>query len=328
MTRRRKVLIAFGVCALAAPVTTFAQLQRVYRIGYLANDPDRSSPTFQAFVGAMRELGWIEGKNIDIRFQTSRGRDELFPNLAAVAAREDVDVIVTTGSASTRAAKAATNSIPIVFGSAANPVEQKFVASLARPGGNVTGLALLVQELGLKRLQFMKEMLPRASRFARLYQASSLVPIQPAIIGEAEAVARTLGITIQHIPVTHFEDIEVKIAEVARSRIDAIDVTAAALFVVNRDWIAKLALKYRLPLMGPDGRFADAGALISYGENFASRYQRAAFMVDKILRGTKPAEIPVEQPVIFEFVVNLKTAKALGMVVPDLILLQAGRVIQ
>ena len=192
----------------------------------------------------------------------------------------------------------------------------------------MTGLALLVQELGPKRLQLLKEMLPRATRFARLYQASSLAPIQPAIISEDDAAARALGVTVRHIPVTHFEDIEVAFAAVARSRLDAIQVTAASLFVVNRDWVAKLALEHRLPMMGPDGRFAEAGALVSYGENFASRYRRAAFLVDKILRGAKPADIPVEQPMIFELVVNLKTAKDLGVPFPKSFLLQADRVIR
>jgi ABC-type uncharacterized transport system substrate-binding protein len=327
MNRRRQLLIALGAGALAAPFADFAQ-QKIYRIGYLANDPDRASPTFQAFIGAMRELGWVEGKNIEIQYRTSGGRDELFPKLAADTVRENVDLIVTTGSPSTRAAKAATDSIPIVFGSAANPVEQNFVASLARPGGNVTGLALLVQELGPKRLQLMREMLPRATRFARLYQASSLAPIQPAIIKEDDAAARTLGVTVQQIPVTYLENLEAAFAEAARSRLDAVQVTAAALFVVNRDRVAKLALDHKLPLMGPDGRFAEAGALVSYGENFAARYRRAAFLVDKILRGAKPSDIPVEQPAIFELVVNLKTAKDLGVAFPKSFLLQADRVIK
>jgi len=324
---RRKLLIALGAGALAAPLVSFAQQQKIYRIGYLANDPDRASPTFQAFAGALRELGWIEGKNIEILYRTSVGRDEQFPKLAAEIVRDDVDVIVTTGSGSTRAAKAATDRIPIVFGSAANPVEQKFVASLARPGGNVTGLALLVQELGPKRLQLLKEILPRATRFAHLHQASSIT-MQPAITGGDDSAARALGVTLQFIPVTGVDDIEAAFAAAARGRADAITVKADAVFVVNRDRIAALARKHRLPMMCADGRFTEAGALVSYGENFASRYRRAAALVDKILRGVKPADIPVEQPVIFELVVNLKTAKTLGMTIPESILLQADRVIK
>ena len=216
----------------------------------------------------------------------------------------------------------------LLFGSAANPVEQKFVASLARPGGNVTGLALLVQELGPKRLQLMKEMLPRATRFARLYGANGLKAIQPAIMTEYDSAARALGITVRHIAVAHFDGIQPAFVAAVRHRVDAIQVTADALFVVNRRLIAKLALEHRLPMMGPDGRFADAGALVSYGENFASRYRRAAFLVDKILRGAKPADIPVEQPLHLELVVNLKTAKDLDVPFPKSFLLQANRVIR
>jgi putative ABC transport system substrate-binding protein len=330
MIRRRIFLITLGVFALAPPLGSFAQQQKVYRIGYLANDPDprRPSVTFKAFVDALQEVGWTEGKNIEIRIRSSHGRDEDFPALAAELVREQVDIIVTTGSGSTRAAKAATNSIPIVFGSAANPVEQKFVASLARPGGNVTGLAILVQELGPKRLQLLKEILPQASRFARLYAANNIVVMQPAIIRENEMSARTLGVTLQQIAVKGADDIEPVFAAAARSQIEAVAVEADALLVINRARIAGLALKYRLPLMGPDGRFAEAGALASYGENFAARYRRAGFLVDKILRGAKPADLPVEQPTVFEMAVNLKTAKALGITVPEAVFLQADRVIR
>ena len=322
MIRRRRLLFALGAGMLAAPFADFAQQQRIYRVGYLANDPDRASPTFQAFLEAMRQLGWIEGKNIDIRYLTSNGRDERFAELAAAVVRDKVDVIVTTGSGSTRAAKAATRSIPIVFGSAANPVEQKFVASLARPGGNVTGLSLLVQELGPKRLQLLKQMLPNAARIGFLHHATA----QPATADDASA--RSLGVTLLHIPTASADDIDAAFAKAARSGVDAVAVKADAMFVVNRERIAALALKHRLPMMCADGRFVEAGALASYGENFASRYQRAAYYVDKILRGAKPADLPVEQPMVFELVVNLKTAAALGMVIPQPILLQADRLIR
>jgi putative tryptophan/tyrosine transport system substrate-binding protein len=328
MISRRAMLMALGAGALTAPLPTFGQQARVYRIGYLANDPDRASPTFQAFAAALRELGWSEGTNIEILYLTSAGRDELFTEFAAESVRENVDVIVTTGSASTRAAMIATATIPIVFGSAANPVEQKFVASLARPGGNVTGLALLVQELAQKRLQLLKQILPRATRFGRLYQASNIVVMQPAIAKEYDAAAQKLGVAVQHIPVTDLQDIETAFAAAARNDIVAMTLLADALFVVNRGWLAKRALAYRLPMLCPDARFVEAGALASYGENFASRYRRAAFLVDKILRGAKPADIPVEQPEIFELAINLTTAKALGVQLPDPVLLQAERVIR
>jgi putative ABC transport system substrate-binding protein len=326
MISRRRLVAALGAGALSVPLSTLGQHAKVYRIGYLANDPDRASPTFQAFAGALLELGWSEGKNIEILYLTSAGRDELFPSFAAKSVNENVDVIVTTGSASTRAAMAATATIPIVFGSAANPVEQKFVASLARPGGNVTGLALFVQELASKRLQLLKQILPRATRFARLYQASNIVAIQPAITREYDSAAQKLGVTVQHIPVTGLEDIETAFVTAARDQFDAVTLLADALLVVHRGFIAKRALAHRLPMMCPDGRFVEAGGLVSYGENFASRYRRAAFLVDKILRGTKPADIPVEQPQVFELVVNVTTAKTLGVEIPEPILLQAQSV--
>jgi len=322
MIPRRRLLIALGAGMLAAPLANLAQQPRIYRIGYLANDPDRESPTFQAFINALRQLGWIEGKNVDIRYLTSNGRDERFAELAAAVVRDKVDLIVTTGSGSTRAAKTATGSIPIVFGSAANPVEQKFVASLARPGGNVTGLALLVQELGPKRLQLLKQMLPNAARIGFLHK-------EGAGPGTADdATARSLGVTLLRIPTATVDDIDAAFAEAARGGADAIAVKADAMFVVNRKRIAALALRYRLPTMCADGRFVEAGALASYGENFASRYQRAAYYVDKILRGAKPADLPVEQPMVFELVINLKTATALGMAIPPPILLQADRLIK
>jgi putative tryptophan/tyrosine transport system substrate-binding protein len=328
MTTRRQIIQAAVAGAVYAPLRAFAQQQKVYRIAYLANDPTRTSPTFNALVATLRELGWVDGKNIEIKYLASGGRDERFAQLAAEAVRENVDVIVTTGSGSTRAAKAATDRIPIVFASGANPVEQKFVASLAKPGGNVTGLALMVQELGPKRLQLMKEMLPRATRFARLYQSTTPAALQSAIIEEDNAAAQALGLSLQHIGVATREEIESAFAAAARDRIDAINVKADALLVVNRTTIAQLALEHRLPIMCADGRFVEAGALMSYGENFVARYRRAAFIVDKVLRGTKPSEIPVEQSMNFEFVVNLRTAKTLGLTIPGPVMVQVSRVIK
>lgn len=326
MLSRRAFLALIGAGALI-PGPLLAQQKRVRRIGYLANDPNRDSPTFQAFIGGLRELGWAEGKNLEIHYLTSGGRDELFPSLATAALRLDSDVIVTTGSPSTAAARKATDKIPIVFGSAGNPVEQKFVSSLARPGGNITGLALLVQELGPKQLEYIKVALPHATNVARLFDPGSLASRQPAIMAEEDAAAEKLGMSLQHIPIKNLEQIDGAFEWAARHRMHAVRVTAASVFVVNRALVAKLALHHRVPLMGPDARFAEAGALLSYGENFSARYRRAAFMVDKILRGTKPAEIPVEQPEEFELAVNVATAKALGVAMPHF-LLQVARVVK
>jgi putative ABC transport system substrate-binding protein len=316
------------VGVLATPIACHAQGRKINRVAYLSIDPDRGNPLFQAFIGAMRELGWVEGSNIEYRFHASGGRDELFAGIAAEVVGANVDVIVTVNSGSTKAAMGATNQIPIVFGSAANPVEQNLVASLARPGGNVTGLALLVQELEPKRLQLLKELLPRATRFARLYQANSISAIQPAIISADDAAARALGVALEHVPVTAIDGIASAFAALARSGVNAVQVTAAPLFVVNRDWLARLALEHRLPMMCPDARFVEAGALASYGEDQIARFRTLAIMVNKVLRGTPPAGLPVEQPTTFEMAVNLRTAKALGLSVPDSVLMQAGRVLR
>jgi putative ABC transport system substrate-binding protein len=323
---RRALLIVLGTLAL--PLRAYAQQQKVFRIGYLANqhDPRATSTSFQAFLAGLRELGWIEGKNIEIRIRTSGGRDEMFPFLAAEFVRENVDLIVTTGAGSTRAAKAATETIPIIFASSADPVRNNFVASLARPGGNVTGLAFLVQELAPKRLQLLKEALPHASRVARLYSAAN-PKLPPTVMREPDEAAGALGMTLQHIALPGPEYIENVFAEAARGGAEAVIVEPDAVFIVNRVALAAAALKHRLPMMAPDARYADAGALIAYGEDFAARYRRAAFLVHRVLEGVKPADIPVEQPTFFELVVNLKTARALGVTVPAGILQQASRVI-
>ncbi|MEO7726783.1 MAG: ABC transporter substrate-binding protein [Burkholderiales bacterium] len=314
---------------LATPFHSFGQGLKVYRIGYLANQlsPRTSSNSFKAFVGALQELGWTEGKNIEIRVRSSGGRDELFADYAAEFVRENVDVIVTTGSASTQAAKAVTSSIPIVFGSIANPVEQKVIASLARPGGNVTGMAIMAQELGPKRLQLLKEIQPGASRAVRLYSASGMIKLEPILIDAYNTAGHALGVTLDHIPVTEFWEFEAALVAAKRNRIDAIIVEADAIFVVNRFRVAALALKYRLPMMCGDVRFVEAGALVAYSENFPSRYRRAAFFVDKILRGAKPADLPVELATGFELAVNLTTARTLEITIPESVRLMVNRTI-
>ncbi len=332
VTRRGAILtLATGALSFAGARVVVAQQQKkLYRVGYLANDKDprNLSRTFNGFVDELRKLGWTEGRNIDIRVRTSAGNDELFPQLVAETLQDNIDVIVTGGSAATRAAKLATDKIPIVFGSAANPVEQGFIQSLARPGGNVTGLALMVQEIGPKRLELLKAMLPRAKQFARLYDATSLAAIQPAIIKQDEAAARSLGVTLRQMPVANVEGIDKMFAAAARSGIDALILTAAGVFVGNRDYVAKLTLQHRIATMCPDSRFPEAGALVSYGEDFVSRYRRAAVLVDKILKGTKPADIPVEQPAVFELALNLKTATALGISIPKSFLVRVDRPIK
>lgn len=327
MISRRQFVLAATAAGAGAPFKALPQGQKRYRVAYLSIDPNRGNPLFSAFVRKMGDLGWIEGRNIEYRFYASGGRDELFTGIAAEVVRANVDLIVTVNSGSTKAAKEATDRIPIVFGSVANPVDQKLVSSLARPGGNVTGLALLVKELGPKRLEILKEMIPRATRFARLYQASSIAGMQSQMIEIDDAAARSLGATLDHVPVESVEGIGPAFSALAKKGTDAVHVTAAALFVVNREAIATLALEHRLPLICPDARFVEAGALSSYGENQVDRFRALAVHVDKVLRGAKPADLPVEQSTAFELTLNLRTAKLMKLPIPRSILLQATRVI-
>jgi|SoiMethySBSTD1v2_1073268.scaffolds.fasta_scaffold313679_2 putative ABC transport system substrate-binding protein len=318
-----------GLAALPASRYGLAQPQKVHRVGYVVSDSDPrgSTTTFVPFAAALRERGWVEGKNLDLRVRSSRGNDALFPQLIADLLREQVSLIVTAGSPATRAAKAATDSVPIVFTSAANPVEQKLVASFGRPGGNVTGLALQSDEVGPKRVQLLKEMLPQARRFVRLYQGST-TSNQAASVAAYDAAARSLGVALDHVAVADMDGLDGALGTAARERADAVMLTAAGLFVGNRKAVAQLALQHRLPAMCPDARFTEAGALVSYGENMSARYRRAAVLVDKILRGMKPADIPVEQTAIFELVINLQTARHLGKSIPEPFLLQADRLLR
>jgi putative ABC transport system substrate-binding protein len=283
----------------------------------------------------LQELGWVDGRNVQILY-VSESHQRRFSQIAQEFAQAGVDVMVATGSSATRAAIGATRTIPIVFGSAANPVENKFVASLGRPGGNVTGLALLVQELGPKRLQLLKETLPKATRFARLYEEGfTSKEGEAAIVREDDAAARKLGVSVEHIAISGrgadnevADRLERAFSDVKRAGVQALYVKADALFVVRRKTIADLALRERLPMMCADARFCDAGALLSYGENFPERYRQAASVVHRILQGARPADIPVDQPMTLELVVNLQTARRLGITVPQSVLEQTDRRIE
>jgi putative tryptophan/tyrosine transport system substrate-binding protein len=326
--RRRSILALVGL-ALAAPFVALAQQQKIYRIGYLAADPNvkTASQTFRAFVDGLQKLGWVEGKNIELRIKTSSGRTERYPELAAELVRENVDVIVATGSASIRAAKAATDRIPIVFGSAANPVEQKFVVSLAKPGGNVTGLATLREQVASKRLQLLKEIVPNVSRVARLYSPTNMA-LQDVITQEYKAAATALGLDLNSVPVTHVEHIDAAFTTAIRNGANAVIVEPEPIFTVDRRAVAALALKHRMPLMSGDLRLAEAGALAAYSPDFVAQYARAAVYVDRILRGASPADLPVEMPTAFTFALNMKTAAALSLVLPESVVIQADRLIK
>ncbi len=314
---------------LVLPVVPARGQQRKV-IGYLANNPDpKAIPTYRAFIQGLNQLGWIEGKNFEIRIRSSENDDSRFPALASELARQNVDVIVTTGAGSTRAAQAATKTIPVVFGSTANPVELGFVKSLAHPAGNVTGMAFFSLELGPKRLQLLKEIVPQAKRFARFYSAGNQ-HMSPEVAQEPAAAARALNVVLEHVALRSSADFEPAFKSAVQKQVDAVAIEADAVFVnpADRAHLARLALQHRLPMIGPDRRYATSGALITYGENFEAMYQRAAYFVHRILNGAKPSELPVEQPTVVETAVNLKTAQALGITIPETILVTAEHIVK
>jgi putative ABC transport system substrate-binding protein len=315
---------------LAAPLAAEAQpAGKVYRIGYISNSP-RNTPEIsrlhEAFRQGLRERGWVEGRNAVIEWRFAEGRMERFPDLAADLVRLKVDLIVTLGGPAARAAKQATKTIPIVAVAVSDPVGQGLVASLARPGGNVTGLATLFPELAVKRLGLLKEVLPGVSRVAVLWNAAN--PGNMLILRGVQAAARTLGVTLQSREVRGPDDFEAAFAKMSREHPDALMILDDPLLFQYRASIVDFAAKKRLPTMHPFRESVEAGGLIAYSVNLAELNRRAAEYVDKILKGADPAELPIEQPTEFELLINLKTAKALGLTIPPSLLQRADQVIE
>ena len=327
---RRAFIVAVTGALLAAPLAAKAQpAGKVYRIGYISNSPPNtpeSSRLHEAFRQGLRERGWVEGRNAVIEWRFAEGRMERFPDLAADLVRLKVDLIVTLGGPAARAAKQATTTIPIVAVAVSDPVGQGFVASLARPGGNVTGLATLFPELAVKRLGLLTEILPGVSRVAVLWNAAN--PGNVIILRGVQAAARTLGVTLQSREVRGPDDFEAAFAKMSRERPDALMILDDPLLFQYRASIVDFAAKKRLPTMHPFRESVEAGGLIAYSVNLAELNRRAAEYVDKILKGADPAELPIEQPTEFELVINLKTAKALGLTIPQSLLQRADQVIE
>ncbi len=321
------VALALGI--LVAPLTASAQpAGPVYRIGLLDYSvPDSARLNWwKAFQERMRELGYVEGKTIGIEWRYAEGKADRLPGLASELVRLKVDVIVTSGPAATRAAKEATVTIPIVTAQDPDPVKNGLVASLARPGGNITGLSTLAPEISGKKLELMKEIVPRLSRVAVL--GSSTTPGNAQALRETELAARALGVQLQYIDVLSPKDIETAFRAASKGQADGVLMLQSPVFVNERTQLANLAVKSRLPAIYDRREFVDDGGFICYGTNFADLSRRAATYVDKILRGAKPGDLPVEQPSKFELVINLKTAKALGLTIPQSILIRADEVIQ
>ncbi|MGH7322270.1 MAG: ABC transporter substrate-binding protein, partial [Candidatus Rokuibacteriota bacterium] len=307
MTARRGFIVALAIGVLVAPFTAHAQASKIPRIGLLRTaSRDAPDPAAEGLRQGLRELGHVEGQSISIEYRWAEGRPERIPALAAELVRLNVDVIVTGGENAILAAKQATSTIPIVMGASNDPVSAGLVASLARPGGNVTGMTVLSPELSRKRLQLLKEALPRASRVAILSNPAYLGTLLD--LSETRSAAQELGLTLQNVEVRSPADLEAALAA-ARERSDVLIPLGDPFFTAHRARIVSLATKHLFPGMYYWKEFVEAGGLMSYGPSLRDLYRRAATHVDKILKGARPADLPVEQPTKFELVINLKTAK-------------------
>jgi len=323
------VIIVFVLVVVGA-VATAQQPKKVSRIGYLgANDLASESTRAEAILLALRERGYVKGQSIAIEYRYAEGKRDRLPELAAELVRLKVDIIVVAGGdGPIRAAKNATKTIPIVMtGTGPDPVKAGFIESLARPGGNITGLTNLNRELGGKRLELFKEVVPKLARVAVLYEQAN----RPNVIEVKEVLpvaARALGLAVQSWEVRAADGFDPVFAALNKDRPDGLFVTGGSLMAASRKRIASFALKSRLPSLFTDKEAVDAGGLMSYGADVADSYRRVATYVDKILKGAKPADLPVEQPTKFELVINLKTAKALNLTIPQSVLYRADKVIK
>jgi ABC-type uncharacterized transport system substrate-binding protein len=325
MDRRAFLLGALGL--LAVPLAAEAQQAgKVPRVGFLAGSTPHPSPRTNAFVMALRDFGYVEGQNVAVEWRASGGRAERIPDLAVELVRLNVDVIVAVDNPSIAAAQKATRTIPIVMVLATDPVNMGFVANLARPGGNTTGLTNQGTDLQGKTLQLLKEAIPSASRVAVLWNPAE--PKRRAHAREAEMAARVLGLHAQLVGADSSADLDSVFTAMARGRTDAVLVQPSHVNFLHRARIAEIAAKRLLPTIGWSAETVEAGLLMSYGPNILSLHRRAAYYVDKLLRGAKPADLPIEQPSKFELVINLKTAKTLGLTIPPSLLQRADRVIE
>ena len=324
--RRREFITLLGGAAAWPLAARAQQAGKVPVIGYFGSGtPLTDSQWLAAFVQRMRELGWVDGRNVAIEVRWAEGRNERFAEIAAELVRLKVDVILTHNTAPALAAKRATSVIPIVFAVSGDPVGTGVVASLARPGGNVTGLSSQTNDTASKRLELLREIVPSLRDLAVMANVGN--PLSVLEMREVEATARRLGQEVATFEIQRAEDIAPTF-EALKGRADALYVCGDPLFDTNRTRIITLALAARLPSISDFPEYVDAGGLASYGPNFPDLFRRAAGYVDKILRGAKPGDIPVEQPTKFDLVVNLTTAKALGIEMPASVLARADEVIE
>jgi putative ABC transport system substrate-binding protein len=321
MDTRRRLVIWLSAAGVVSPLRAFAQQSRVYRLGLLHTG---NQLLIGAFLDAIRELGYIEGKNLALEVRDARGKAELLPRMAAELVERKVDVIMAPTTLPAQAAKRVGSSTPIVFAVAGDPVASGLVETLGKPGGNLTGVTILSPQLASKRLQIFKEAFPSTARMGALAGTDTT----PAQVKSVEQAARALGITLVSESFERAEQLRDVENRLKRSRLDSLYVLESTIPFFNRARIAELALRAKLPTLAATREYAEAGALISYGVDYAVCYRRAAVYVDKILKGARPADLPVEQPAKYDLFVNATTAKALGITIPRELLLRADKIIE
>jgi putative tryptophan/tyrosine transport system substrate-binding protein len=325
-----RTMLGLALVALLLALSSSAEAQqpkKIPRIGYLC--PTRPSSLLnrtEAFRQGLKKLGYIEGKNIALEYRWAEGKFDRLPDLAAELVRLNVDVVVTCGPAATRAAKEATNTIPVIMTFDSDPVGNGFVASLARPGGNITGLSALAPEISGKQLELLKEIVPKLSRVAVLGTSTQAGNAQA--LKETELAAGAFNVQFQYLDVVDPKDIETAFRAATKARADALLVVVSVVLIDHRTQIANLALKSRLPVTYYRREFVEDGGLMSYGVSYTDLDRRAAIYVDNVLKGAKPADLPVEQPTKFELVINLKAANQIGLTIPPNVLARADKVIK
>jgi putative ABC transport system substrate-binding protein len=329
MNRRDAVLALLALGAV--PLTSLAQQEsKVRRIGFLAarsrSTPSNPDVYYDAFTQGMRELGYLEGKNLVVEWRFADGKSERLAGLAAELVRMKVEVIATHGTPATQAAQRATSTVPIVFAAASEPIGSGFAASLARPGGNITGLSLTAVDVSPKHLELLKMMIPRLSRIAFLMNPDT--SSHPAILKSVQAAAQRIGVRVLPLHARNPGEFERGFDVMRRERTEAVILAPDTFYIGQRRQYAELALKNRMPTMFSFREQVEAGGLMSYGQNLADHYRRAATYVDKILKGARPGELPIEQPTRLYLAINRKTAKALGLTISQELLLRADEVIE
>ena len=329
----KNILRLIGLTVTLVGCVAMAEAQQagtVYRIGYLSTQSPSADPArLDGFRKALRDLGYVEGKNIVIEYRFAEGKLDRLPDLAAELVRLKVDVMVTGGTPGTRAAQQATRTIPLVMTVVGDPIEAGFVAGLAKPGGNITGLTQMSPQLSGKRLELLKEAVPKVSRVAAFVDAALMAQQLFSSLQETQMAAAALGIKLQSLEIMGPNpDLDGAFRTATSQRAGALIVLGGPILELHRKRVVDLAAKSRLPAMYFNSQFVEAGGLMSYGPDLVDLFRRAATYVDKILKGRKPADLPVEQPMKFEFIINLKAAKQIGVTIPPNVLVRADKVIK